>query len=122
MTPLSFAARDGRLDAARLLIDAGADVNARRCQRHHAAADGHHQQPHPVAALLLSAARIERRRLVGPHAAVGGGRNAQHGRRQPARSRTASIAAPVLELIEALIARAPTSTRASRSSRRSGAT
>ena len=38
MTPLLFAARDGLLDAARLLVAAGANVNARRSQRHHAAA------------------------------------------------------------------------------------
>ena len=71
MTPLLFAARDGLLESARLLVEAGADVNR---------ADPNGITPLvmaitngqiDVAALLLDARRRgEDRRLVGAHAAL----------------------------------------------------
>ena len=57
-----------------------------------------------VARFLIDAGRRrQRRRLVRTHAAVGGRRNAQHGRGQRQRSKTASIARPALELIKLLL-------------------
>ena len=75
MTPLLFAARDGLLDAARLLVEAGADVQPHRSERHHAAGDGASPTARfDVAAFLLNARRrCEDRRLVGAHAALGRG-------------------------------------------------
>ena len=104
MTPLLFAARDGRLDAAQLLVDAGADVNTRRSERHDAAADGDHQRPDRRRAVARRRRRrCQSRRLVRTHAAVGRGRDPQSRSREPAPPTTASIARPRCELITALI-------------------
>ena len=93
MTPLLYAARDGRLETVRMLLDAGADIKQPRRQRHHAAHRRDHQQPSRRRALPDRARRRHQGRgLVRPHAALGRGRDAQHGRGQRARSRTASIA------------------------------
>ena len=83
MTPLLYAARDGRLDAARLLVAAGADLEL---------ADGNGIRPLLMAAAQQPARRRaaprragrerERRRLLGPLAALGGGRIPQPGHEQ----------------------------------------
>ena len=44
MTPLLFAARDGLLDAAKLLVEGRRGRQRARSERHHAAADGAHQR------------------------------------------------------------------------------
>ena len=83
MTPLLYAARDGRLESATLLLDARRQHRAGRRQRHHAAAHGHRQQPSGRGAAAHRARRQRQRGgLVRAHAAVGGGRGPQHGRRQ----------------------------------------
>ncbi len=43
-TPLMYAARDGALDAARALIEAGAELNSRRSRRDHASAARDHER------------------------------------------------------------------------------
>ncbi len=71
MTPLLYAARDGRAAEAELLLAAGADVELARSQRHAAAADGAAQQSARGRAPAARARRRrQRRRLLGPHAAV----------------------------------------------------
>jgi len=105
MTALSFAAREGRLEAARLLLDAGADVNARESNDISPlvmAITNRHTQ---VAALLLA-------RGADPNAADWWGRtplwSAVDMRNLDLDSRTLENGverAPVLELIQALIAK-----------------
>ena len=77
------------------LIDAGADVNAARCQRHQPAADGDQQQPAHAGRGVAAGTRrrSERRGLVGADAALVGRRRAQPRSRQPHAARTASTAA-----------------------------
>ena len=105
MTALSFAAREGRLEAARLLIDAGADVNAREANGISPLVMAITNRHTPVAALLLS-------RGADPNAADWWGRtplwSAVDMRNLDLDSRTFENGverAPVLELIEALIAK-----------------
>ena len=84
MTPLLYAARDGRLDAARMLVAAGADIEM---------ADANGIRPLLMAVLnnnLVVArapagprGRCECRRLLGPLAALGGGRIPQPRHEQP---------------------------------------
>ena len=105
MTALSFAAREGRLEAARLLLDAGADVNAREANGISPlvmAITNRHTQ---VAAVLLAHG-------ADPNAADWWGRtplwSAVDMRNLDLDSRTLENGverAPVLELIEALIAK-----------------
>ena len=94
LSPLLYAARDGRLESARNSGRRRRGCQTDRSQRHHAAADGDHQQPHGRRA-VSDRQRLgrQRGRLVRPDAAVGGGGNPQHGRGQRrARSKTASTA------------------------------
>jgi len=105
MTALSFAAREGRLEAARLLIDAGADVNAREANGISALVMAITNRHTAVAALLLS-------RGADPNAADWWGRtplwSAVDMRNLDLDSRTFENGVergPVLELIEALIAK-----------------
>jgi uncharacterized protein len=105
MTALSFAAREGRLEAARLLIDAGADVNAREANGIGPLVMAITNRHTPVAALLLA-------RGADPNAADWWGRtplwSAVDMRNLDLDSRTFENGverAPVLELIEALIAK-----------------
>jgi ankyrin repeat protein len=105
MTALSFAAREGRLEAARLLLDAGADVNAREANGISPLVMAITNRHTPVAALLLS-------RGADPNAADWWGRtplwSAVDMRNLDLDSRTLENGverAPVLELIEALIAK-----------------
>src|SRR5207249_2937340 len=101
-TALMIAAGAGGLDAVKLLLDRGAALEARDPgfqqtalmmavrghqpdgrQRHHAAPDGHHEQPHRCGAVPRGpGCRDQRERLVRPHAALGGGGMSQHGCRQ----------------------------------------
>ena len=105
MTALSFAAREGRLEAARLLLDAGADVNAREANGISPLVMALTNRHTAVAALLLS-------RGADPNAADWWGRtplwSAVDMRNLDLDSRTFENGverAPVLELIEALIAK-----------------
>jgi len=105
MTALSFAAREGRLEAARLLIDAGADVNARESNGISLLVMAITNRHTPVAALLLA-------RGADPNAADWWGRtplwSAVDMRNLDVDSRTFENGverAPVLELIEGLIAK-----------------
>jgi ankyrin repeat protein len=105
MTALSFAAREGRLEAARLLIDAGADVNAREANGISPLVMAITNRHTPVAALLLA-------RGADPNAADWWGRtplwSAVDMRNLDLDSRTLANGVdrgPVLELIEALIAK-----------------
>jgi ankyrin repeat protein len=105
MTALSFAAREGRLDAARLLLDAGADVNAREANGITPLVMAITNRHTPVAALLLA-------RGADPNAADWWGRTplwaAVDMRNLDVDSRTLENGvdrAPVLQLIEALIAK-----------------
>jgi ankyrin repeat protein len=105
MTALSFAAREGRLDAARLLIDAGADVNAPEANGIGPLLMAISNRHTPVAALLLS-------RGANANAADWWGRtplwSAVDVRNLDLDSRTLDNGverAPMLELIEALIAK-----------------
>ena len=84
MTPLLYAARDGRLEAARMLLDAGADIESAATptpSRRSSCRD--HQQP-PRRRTLPDRARRghQGRGLVRPHAALGRGRDPQHGHGQ----------------------------------------
>jgi ankyrin repeat protein len=105
MSALSFAAREGRLEAARLLLDAGADVNARDANGISPLVMAITNRHTPVAALLLS-------RGADPNAADWWGRtplwSAVDMRNLDLDSRTLENGVdrgPVLELIEALIAK-----------------
>ena len=105
MTALSFAAREGRLEAARLLIDAGADVNAREANGISPLVMAITNRHTPVAALLLA-------RGADPNAADWWGRtplwSAVDMRNLDLDSRTLENGVergPALELIEGLIAR-----------------
>ena len=105
MTALSFAAREGRLEAARLLIDAGADVNAREANGISPLVMAITNRHTPVAALLLA-------RGADPNAADWWGRtplwSAVDMRNLDLDSRTLENGVergPVLALIEALIAK-----------------
>ena len=105
MTALSFAAREGRLEAARLLLDAGADVNARESNGISPLVMAITNRHTPVAALLLA-------RGADPNAADWWGRtplwSAVDMRNLDVDSRTFENGVergPVLELIEALIAK-----------------
>ena len=105
MTALSFAAREGRLEAARLLLDAGADVNAREANGISPLVMAITNRHTPVAALLLA-------RGADPTAADWWGRtplwSAVDMRNLDLDSRTLENGVergPVLELIEALIAK-----------------
>jgi uncharacterized protein len=105
MTALSFAAREGRLDAARLLVDAGADVNAREANGISPLVMAITNRHTPVAALLLA-------RGADPNAADWWGRtplwSAVDMRNLDLDSRTLENGVergPVLDLIEALIAK-----------------
>jgi ankyrin repeat protein len=105
MTALSFAAREGRLEAARLLIDAGADVNAREANGITPLVMAITNRHTPVAALLLA-------RGADPDAADWWGRTplwaAVDMRNLDLDSRTLENGVergPVWELIEALIAK-----------------
>ena len=105
MTALSFAAREGRLEAARLLLDAGADVNAREANGISPLVMAITNRHTPVAALLLA-------RGADPNAADWWGRtplwSAVDMRNLDLDSRTFENGVergPVLELIDALIAK-----------------
>jgi uncharacterized protein len=105
MTALLFAAREGRLEAARLLIDAGADVNVSDANGIGPLLMAISNRHTPVAALLLA-------RGANPNAADWWGRAplwaAVDMRNLDLDSRTLENGvdrAPVLELIEALIAK-----------------
>jgi ankyrin repeat protein len=105
MTALSFAAREGRLEAARLLIDAGADVNAPEANGIGPLLMAISNRHTPVASLLLA-------RGANPNAADWWGRtplwSAVDMRNLDLDSRTLENGverAPALELIEALIAK-----------------
>jgi ankyrin repeat protein len=105
MTALSFAAREGRLEAARLLIDAGADINAREANGISPLMMAITNRHTPVAALLLA-------RGADPNAVDWWGRtplwSAVEMRNLDLDSRTLENGVdrgPVLELIEALIAK-----------------
>jgi ankyrin repeat protein len=105
MTALSFAAREGRLEAARLLLDAGADVNAHEANGISPLVMAITNRHTPVAALLLA-------RGADPNAADWWGRtplwSAVDMRNLDLDSRTFENGVergPVLELIEALIAK-----------------
>ncbi|HKH71191.1 MAG TPA: ankyrin repeat domain-containing protein [Vicinamibacterales bacterium] len=105
MTALSFAAREGRLGAARLLLDAGADVNAGEANGISPLVMAITNRHTPVAALLLA-------RGADPNARDWWGRtplwSAVDMRNLDLDSRTLENGverAPVLELIEALIAK-----------------
>jgi ankyrin repeat protein len=105
MTALSFAAREGRLEAARLLVDAGADVNAADANGIAPLLMAISNRHTPVAALLLA-------RGANPNAADWWGRtplwSAVDMRNLDLDSRTLENGverAPALELIEALIAK-----------------
>jgi uncharacterized protein len=105
MTALSFAAREGRLGAARLLLDAGADVNAREANGISPLVMAITNRHTAVAALLLA-------RGADPNARDWWGRtplwSAVDMRNLDLDSRTLENGverAPVLELIEALIAK-----------------
>ena len=105
MTALSFAAREGRLEAARLLLDAGADVNARESNGISPLVMAITNRHTPVAALLLA-------RGADPNAPDWWGRtplwSAVDMRNLDLDSRTLENGVergPVLELIEALIAK-----------------
>jgi ankyrin len=105
MTALSFAAREGRLEAARLLLDAGADVNAPEANGITPLVMAITNRHTPVAALLLA-------RGADPNAADWWGRtplwSAVDMRNLDLDSRTFENGVergPVLELIGALIAK-----------------
>jgi ankyrin repeat protein len=105
MTALSFAAREGRLEAARLLIDAGADVNAPEANGIGPLLMAISNRHTPVASLLLA-------RGANPNAADWWGRtplwSAVDMRNLDLDSRTLENGverAPALELIEVLIAK-----------------
>jgi ankyrin repeat protein len=105
MTALSFAAREGRLEAARLLIDAGADVNAADANGIGPLLMAISNRHTPVATLLLA-------RGANPNAADWWGRtplwSAVDMRNLDLDSRTLENGverAPVLDLIDALIAK-----------------
>ena len=105
MTALSFAAREGRLEAARLLLDAGADVNAREANGISPLVMAITNRHTKVAAMLLA-------RGADPNAADWWGRtplwSAVDMRNLDLDSRTLENGvdrAPVLELIESLIAK-----------------
>jgi uncharacterized protein len=105
MTALSFAAREGRLEAARLLLDAGADVNAPEANGISPLVMAITNRHTPVAALLLA-------RGADPNVADWWGRtplwSAVDMRNLDLDSRTLENGVergPVLELIEALIAK-----------------
>ena len=85
MTPLLYAARDGRLEsAARLLVAAGADLELGDGERHPAAADGRCSTTRSTsrASCCREARERQRRRLLGPVAALGRGRIPQPGHEQ----------------------------------------
>ena len=105
MTALSFAAREGRLEAARLLLDAGADVNASDANDISPLVMAITNRHTAVASLLLT-------RGANPNAADWWGRSplwaAVDMRNLDLDSRTLENGVergPVLELIEALIAK-----------------
>ena len=105
MTALQFAAREGRLDAARLLVDAGADVNAPDANGISPLLMAISNRHTPVASLLLA-------RGANPNAADWWGRtplwSAVDMRNLDLDSRTLENGVdrgPALELIEALIAK-----------------
>jgi ankyrin repeat protein len=105
MTALSFAAREGRLEAARLLLDAGADVNALEANGISPLVMAITNRHTAVASLLLA-------RGANPNAADWWGRTplwaAVDMRNLDLDSRTLENGVergPVLELIEALIAK-----------------
>ena len=105
MTALSFAAREGRLEAARLLLDAGADVNAADANDISPLVMAITNRHTAVASLLLT-------RGANPNAADSWGRSplwaAVDMRNLDLDSRTLENGVergPVLELIEALIAK-----------------
>ena len=104
MTPLHFAARDGQLDAARLLVAAGADLNT--------------PDPNGMTPLMMAitngqiaggaAARATRAqsqsgRLVRTHAAVGRGGDSQSRYATPPPPTTASTVRPRCDLITSLL-------------------
>ena len=83
MTPLLYAASDGRMETVRMLLDAGAEINARDANDITpliAAITNNH--PDVARYLIERGADIKASGLVRPHAALGRGRNAQHGRGQ----------------------------------------
>ena len=126
MTPLLYAARDGRLAAARRLVDAGADIEL---------ADANGIRPLLMAAAQQQSRRRappavegrerQRRRLLGPVAALGRGRIPQPGHEQqrpgqPDGQRRRSRADPGVHQ-GAASTPAPTSTRGRARCRRAGA-
>ena len=126
MTPLLYAARDGRLEAARLLVAAGANLEQADANGITPLLMAALNNQLDVARLLLSKRRQrQRRRLLGPHAAVGGGRvpqprHEQPRRGQPDRQRRRSRADPRPDQRAARHGRR-TSTRARAKCRRSAA-
>ena len=104
MTPLLYAARDGRLESATCLGRAGADIeqaDANGITPLLMAITNNHVD---VARLLIDQRRgRQSRRLVRPHAAVGGSRDCATWTSTARRSKTASTAAPVLDLIKVLL-------------------
>ena len=121
MTPLLFAARDGSWSGARARRR-GRESERRRSQRMTPLMMAITNDKLPVAQLLVDKGREVKAADWYGRTSLGPPSTSAISMCAPARRRTASIVRRCCELITALSTRAPTSTPASKSSRRSGVT